>query len=72
MALARPAWCWSMVLADAVLLTLVGLALGLLAAFGIWRVVDSLLFGVGPSDPVTFGAVALLLVVALGASALPV
>jgi predicted permease len=61
-----------MVIADALRPTIVGLVAGVLAAIAIRRVVESLLFGVSPSDPVTFAAVsALLVVVALGASALP-
>jgi putative ABC transport system permease protein len=61
-----------MVIADALRPTVVGLVVGVLAAIAIRRVVESLLFGVSPSDPVTFAAVsALLVVVALGASALP-
>jgi ABC-type antimicrobial peptide transport system permease subunit len=61
-----------MVIADALRPTIVGLVVGVLAAVAIRRVVESLLFGVSPSDPVTFAAVsALLVVVALCASALP-
>ena len=43
-------------------LTLIGVALGLVAAFGLTRLMASLLYGVSPADPVTFGAVALFLV----------
>ena len=42
-------------------LTLLGAALGLAAAFALARFMESLLFGVGGYDPVTFVAVALLL-----------
>jgi ABC-type antimicrobial peptide transport system permease subunit len=46
--------------------------IGLVGAFGLTRLVESLLFGVSPMDPVTFGSVALaLLMVALLASYLP-
>ncbi|HJR33363.1 MAG TPA: ABC transporter permease [Gemmatimonadales bacterium] len=38
-----------------------GLAIGLLGAFALTRVLGTLLYGVGATDPVTFGAVALLL-----------
>ena len=38
-----------------------GIALGLAAALGLSRAVGSLLFGVSPTDPLTFAAVALLL-----------
>ena len=40
-----------------------GLAIGLLAAIGLTRVMDSLLYGVTPTDPQTFLAVSGLLVV---------
>jgi putative ABC transport system permease protein len=42
----------------------IGLAVGLAAAFGITRVVGALLVGVSPTDPVTFGGVALVLTAA--------
>lgn len=42
-------------------LTLTGIALGLLAASGATRVLESLLYGVTPSDGLTLGAVAVLL-----------
>ena len=46
--------------------------IGLVGAFGLTRLVESLLFGVSPMDPVTFGSVALALsMVALLASYLP-
>jgi ABC-type antimicrobial peptide transport system permease subunit len=38
-----------------------GLALGSLAALGLARTISSLLFGVSPADPVTFGSVAMIL-----------
>jgi ABC-type antimicrobial peptide transport system permease subunit len=50
----------------------IGLAIGLAAALGATRVLSSLLYGVRPTDAITFGAVSLiLLVVALIASYLP-
>ena len=46
--------------------------IGLVGAFGLTRLMESLLFGVSPMDPETFGSVALaLLMVALLASYLP-
>ena len=42
-----------MVLSQGLRLTLVGVVIGLAAAFGMNRVLASLLFGVRPSDPVT-------------------
>ena len=49
-----------------------GLVLGLVAAFWLMRLLRSLLFGVGENDPVTFGAITLvLLIVALIACYIP-
>src|SRR5262249_29417069 len=42
-------------------LVAVGVAVGAVAAFGVTRYMASLLFGVTPTDPLTFGGVALLL-----------
>ena len=42
-------------------LVLIGVAVGLLGAFALTRVMSSLLFGVGAKDPVTFAVVATLL-----------
>ncbi|WP_035346841.1 ABC transporter permease [Edaphobacter aggregans] len=53
-------------------LIVAGVVAGLVAALATSRVLSSLLFGVGPRDPVTFGAVTLLLiVVALAATLVP-
>jgi predicted permease len=53
-------------------LTGIGLALGLLGAWGLSRVLASLLYGVTATDPVTFGGTALLLgVVSLMATWIP-
>ena len=42
-----------------------GLAIGLVGALFVTRVLDSLLFGVSPSDPLTFAAVSAALVTVL-------
>ena len=42
----------------------IGLAVGLAAAFGVTRVIGALLVGVSPTDPITFGSVALILTLA--------
>jgi putative ABC transport system permease protein len=61
-----------LVVGEGLLLTLVGLGVGLVAASGLARLMTSLLYGVPPSDPVTFLAVSLLLAgVALLASYIP-
>jgi predicted permease len=53
-------------------LALIGVALGLAAAFALTRVMKNLLFEVSPTDPATFALIALLLiVVALIASYIP-
>jgi putative ABC transport system permease protein len=49
-----------------------GTALGLVAALSVTRVMSSLLYSIGPHDPVTFGLVTLLLIlVALVATLIP-
>lgn len=53
-------------------LSLIGVAVGLLSAFGVSRILASLLFGVTASDPVVFASVAaILLAVALAAVWVP-
>ena len=49
-----------------------GVAIGLVVAFGVTRIMRGVLYGVGPTDPLTFAAVALILVaVAAVASWIP-
>ena len=61
-----------LVLRDGVRLTLIGAAIGVAAASVAARALGHLLYGVGPTDPVTLGGVSLVLaVVALAASYLP-
>jgi predicted permease len=61
-----------MVLARGVLLGSTGAGLGILAALGLSRLLASMLYGVGPNDPIVFAMVAILLVlVAAMASLIP-
>jgi ABC-type antimicrobial peptide transport system permease subunit len=61
-----------MVLARGMILAFVGIGLGLAGAFALTRLMDTLLFGVTPTDPSTFLGVSVLLVaVAFLASYLP-
>jgi putative ABC transport system permease protein len=50
-----------LVLREGMLLALVGLAIGLVAALGLTRILSTLLFGVSPTDLPTFVAVSLVL-----------
>jgi putative ABC transport system permease protein len=60
------------VLAEGMLMVGAGLAVGLLAAFALTRVLAGLLFGVGSKDPITFLVTAVCLsVVAIAASYVP-
>jgi len=61
-----------MVLNKGLKLTLIGIVLGVAGAFGLTRLMSSVLFGVSATDPLTFaGVTALLAIVALVASYLP-
>lgn len=61
-----------MVLSQAGKMAAVGVGIGLVASFGLTRLMSSLLFGVSAHDPITFAAVALLLIpVALAACYIP-
>jgi ABC-type antimicrobial peptide transport system permease subunit len=61
-----------LILAQGLKLAAVGVAVGLALAYGLTRVLVSLLYGVKASDPFTFAAVGLILtVIALAASYLP-
>ncbi len=69
---ARPANMLALILGRGARLAFVGIAVGLLGSFALTRFLSSLLFGVGAADPLTFCAVALLLLaVALAACYVP-
>jgi len=52
-----------LVIRQGITLTLIGLAIGLAAAFGLTRLMKGLLFGISATDPLTFAGVAALLAV---------
>ena len=69
---ARPRDILRLILGQGLVLTIVGLVIGLVGAFALTRVITSLLYGVSATDPLVFTGVSLLLVlVALLASYIP-
>ena len=61
-----------MVLGQGMRMTLIGVATGIVAAFGLTRLISKMIYGVGASDPLTFAGVAVLLsAVALCACYIP-
>ncbi len=69
---AQPGQILRQVVRQGMALAVTGVALGLGVAFAVTRAISSILFGVSPTDPATFGAIPLvLLIVALLACVLP-
>jgi len=69
---ARPGRVVRLVVSQGLALALGGLAIGLVGSFALSRALESLLFGVTPTDPVTYLAVGgFLVLVACGASLVP-
>jgi putative ABC transport system permease protein len=69
---AHPRRILKLVVGQGLVLSLVGVAIGVVAALGLTQLLATLLFGVTPRDPVTFAGVALLVVgVALAGSFVP-
>ena len=69
---ARPSDVLAMVLGQGMRTILIGLVIGLIGSFALTRMIGSLLFGVKATDPMTFAAVMLLLIVtALAACYVP-
>jgi len=62
----------AMILRQGLIPAFLGVAAGLAGAFGLTRLMESLLYGVKPGDPISFfGVAAILLMVALGAVLIP-
>ena len=57
-----------MILRESMLLASIGVAIGVLAAMGVTRLIGSFLFGVQPADPLTFSLATLLMIAVTGFS----
>ncbi len=69
---ARPRHLYTLVLRGAAIVTLSGVALGVVAAVGAARVIGSSVFGIGANDPLSFAAaIMIVLPVAFAASLIP-
>jgi predicted permease len=69
---AQPRDVLKLVIREGLSLTLIGVALGLIAALALTRFLGSLLYGVGATDPLSFAGVAVLFaIVALAACYIP-
>jgi len=73
MALGASRWhVLRMILRDGFRMTLIGIGIGVVAALGLTRLMSSMLFGVSPTDPLTYVSVAIILIlVALLACYIP-
>src|SRR5689334_11297100 len=69
---AQPAAILRLIVGRGLVLVSIGVAIGVLASFGLTRFIESMLFGVTPTDPLTFAAIVILLaLVALLACLIP-
>jgi ABC-type antimicrobial peptide transport system permease subunit len=69
---ALPGHVLRMILRESLVLVGLGILTGIAAAFSAGRIVASMLFDLSPADPLTYGAVAIVLtLIALLASAAP-
>jgi ABC-type antimicrobial peptide transport system permease subunit len=66
---ASPAQVRRLVLKESTLLALLGLSAGIPIALALTHLFSSLLFGIAPEDPLTFAAVALVLILVTLAAA---
>jgi predicted permease len=66
---AKPAQVMGTVLGQALLLTAIGVGIGISAAFALTRLLGALLYEVSPTDPITYVAVALLLTIVAAVAA---
>jgi len=58
---AQPRDVFRMIIGQGMMLVLIGVGLGLVGAFALTRLMATMLFGVEPTDPATFAAIAVLL-----------
>jgi len=58
---AQPRDVFKLIIGQGMMLALIGVAIGLLGAFALTRLMATMLFGVEPTDPATFVVIALLL-----------
>jgi putative ABC transport system permease protein len=58
---AQPRDVFRMIMGQGMMLALIGVAFGLVGAFGLTRLMATMLFGVEPTDPATFASIAVLL-----------
>src|SRR5206468_9855879 len=58
---AQPRDVFRLVIGHGMTLTIIGIALGLVGAFALTRLMTTMLFGVKPTDPATFASIAVIL-----------
>jgi putative ABC transport system permease protein len=69
---ARPSDILKLLVGHAALLAVIGAGIGLVGAFALTRLMSSLLYGISPTDPVTFAIITLVIIlIALIASLIP-
>ena len=65
---ARPGDALSLIVRQGIVLSLLGLSIGLALSVGVTRVLSTFLFGVSAVDPLVFGGISLVLGVVAGAA----